>query len=124
MSDLPDSPFITGFSWGRLEVEGGRVYKDAKLFPGGSREWDWRETGTGHKPGVQPTDVEELLQHGATVIVLGQGVYGRLRVGKKTRQLLTDKGIALHALKTPAAIELYNELRLKEPVGCLLHSTC
>ena len=41
------SPRIIDVSWGRLEVEGEpEPYKDAKLFPGGSREWNWRETGT------------------------------------------------------------------------------
>jgi hypothetical protein len=38
---------------GRLEVEGkAEPYRDAKLFPGGSREWNWRETGTEHVPGI------------------------------------------------------------------------
>ena len=37
------SPFITNLRWGQIEVE-GQGYKDAKLFPGGSREWDWRKT--------------------------------------------------------------------------------
>jgi hypothetical protein len=47
VKDQNCSPQITHVSWGRLEVEGkAEPYKDAKLFPGGSREWDWRETGT------------------------------------------------------------------------------
>jgi hypothetical protein len=49
MEDKIRSPRITHVSWGHLEVEGGRRFKDAKLFPGGSREWDWRETGTAFK---------------------------------------------------------------------------
>lgn len=36
------SPRITRLSWGHLEIEGGRAFKDAKLYPGGAREWDWR----------------------------------------------------------------------------------
>jgi hypothetical protein len=36
-----NSPAITHLQWGQIEVEGKR-YKDAKLFPGGAREWDWR----------------------------------------------------------------------------------
>ena len=67
------SPLITHFSWGRLEVEGDRRFKDAKLFPGGSREWDWSETGTDHVSGIQPGDVKELLEHGAKVVVLSKG---------------------------------------------------
>ncbi|MEJ2348259.1 MAG: hypothetical protein P8Y03_00600 [Anaerolineales bacterium] len=39
------SPRITEVSWGSVKVEGQGQYKDAKLYPGGSREWNWRETG-------------------------------------------------------------------------------
>ncbi len=57
---------ITRLSWGRLELEAGQRFKDAKLFPGGTREWGWTETGTHHVPGIQPADVEALLEHGVT----------------------------------------------------------
>ena len=73
VKDQDRSPQITHVSWGRLEVEGkAKPYKDAKLFPGGSREWNWRETGTVHVPGIQPADVQELLDHGAKVVVLSR----------------------------------------------------
>ena len=51
------SPRIMALAWGRIEVEGDGTFRDAKLFPGGAPEWDWRETGTEHMPGIQPTDV-------------------------------------------------------------------
>jgi hypothetical protein len=74
------SPWILQLSWGRLEVESLGTFKDAKLYPGGGREWDWRETGTRHVPGIQPADVAELLDHGAEVVVLSKGVLERLQV--------------------------------------------
>lgn len=58
MTDRPRSPKIAHLSWGRIEVEGLGTGKDWKLYPGGGREWDWRETGTEHRPGIQPADVE------------------------------------------------------------------
>jgi hypothetical protein len=51
------SPRISHLSWGYVEVEGHPPFKDTKVFPGGAREWDWRETGTHHVPGIQPADV-------------------------------------------------------------------
>ena len=125
MPETIKSPRITKHSFGHLEVEGAaRPYKDAKLYPGGSREWDWGETGTSHTPGIQPADVEELLEHGARVIVLSKGVYGRLGVCKETLQMLKGKSVPVHVHKTKKAIQVYNELADKEPVGALIHSTC
>ena len=59
------SPRISSISWGRMEVEGVGSAKDFKLWPGGGRPWDWNETGTRHEPGIQPADVEELLEQEA-----------------------------------------------------------
>ena len=64
------SPRILHLSWGHIEVEGHPPFKDAKVFPGGAREWDWRDTGTRHVPGIQPADVRELIEHGAKAVVL------------------------------------------------------
>lgn len=117
------SPRITRVSWGRLEVE-DHSFKDAKLFPGGSREWDWNETGTRHVPGIQPSDVEELLEHGATVVVLSRGFDERLWVRPETLRMLEDEGVLVHVEQTEEAVRLYNELRESEKVGALIHSTC
>ncbi len=122
VSDQP--PRITNLSWGRLEIEGGQTFKDAKLFPGGGRGWDWRETGTSHVPGVQPADVNELLEHGVSVVVVGRGMHERLNVTQETVQMLEDAEIAVHILRTEEAVRRYTELRETEKVGGLFHSTC
>ncbi|MFQ5891007.1 MAG: Mth938-like domain-containing protein [Gemmatimonadota bacterium] len=124
MAERSPSPRIAELSWGRIDVEGGRSFKDAKLFPGGAREWDWRETGTRHVPGIQPADVEELLERGARVVVLSRGIYERLQVCPETLDVLERRGVGAHILQTEKAVALYNELREKESVGGLFHSTC
>jgi hypothetical protein len=122
---LPDrSPRITGVSWGRLDVEGHPAFKDAKLFPGGARPWDWRETGTEHSPGIQPADVRELLDQGARVVVLSTGMLGRLGIRDDTLALLEREAVPVHVARTPEAVRRYNDLALTEPVGGLFHSTC
>jgi hypothetical protein len=119
------SPRVTHISWGRLEVEGvDGPFKDAKLYPGGSRAWDWRETGTDHDPGIQPADVEELLENGATAVVLSKGFNERLGVTQDALRMLEDRNVTAHVRETGEAIELYNELRETEKVGALIHSTC
>lgn len=87
------SPRITHLSWGRMEVGDGKSFKDAKLYPGGACEWDWNETGTEHTPGIQPADVQELLDHGARVIILSTGINEDLQVKPETLQMLEDQGI-------------------------------
>ncbi len=119
------SPRIEGISWGEVRVEGAHTpYRDAKTWPGGSRGWDWNETGTSHSPGIQPEDVEELLEHGAEEVVLSRGMNERLRVKDETLQMLERRGIPAHVLPTKEAVELYNDLAEDEPVGGLFHSTC
>jgi hypothetical protein len=120
-----NSPRIKDVSWGRLEIEGkDEPYKDAKLFPGGSREWNWRETGTNHEPGIQPADVRELLDHGARVVVLSRGMKECLQVPRETLDFLKERQITAHVLPTTEAVKRYNELAEKEPVGGLFHTTC
>jgi hypothetical protein len=121
---LPRSPRITHISWGRMEVEGVRQGRDFKLYPGGGREWDWSETNTHHVPGIQPSDVEELLQKGSKVIVLTRGMHLVLQTCPETLQLLEERGILVHVAETNAAVALYNKLAETEPVGGLFHSTC
>ena len=119
------SPRIIHFSWGHLEIEGNGTFKDAKLYPGGAREWDWNETGTRHSPGIQPTDVAKLLEQGAEVIVLAKGVNEQLRVKEETLDVLEREKVTVHVLQTEQAIEGYNQLVSEgRLVGALIHSTC
>ncbi|KAM5320091.1 mth938 domain-containing protein isoform 2-T3 [Glossophaga mutica] len=61
------SPEIASLSWGQMKVQGStKTYKDCKVWPGGSRAWDWRETGTE----VPPSTLEYLEKHGIDVRVL------------------------------------------------------
>lgn len=119
-------PRVTGLEWGRIELEGREApCKDAKLWPGGAREWDWNETGTRHVPGVQLADVAELLDHGARAVVVGRGMHGRLEIPAATREALERRGIELHEARTPEAVETYHALRRRSPaVGALFHTTC
>ena|SRR5215469_5002551 len=123
MSDK-GSPTIIQISWGHMEVEGLGAGKDFKLYPGGGRAWDWKETNTEHVPGIQPADVAELIENGSRVIVLSRGMQLQLQTCPETLQLLADKGIPVHVEETNAAVNTYNRLAKTELVGGLFHSTC
>lgn len=119
------SPLIERLSWGRMTVDGVGSGKDFKLWPGGGRAWDWNETGTRHRPGIQPADVQELLDRSATVIVLSRGMLLQLQTCPETLELLEQQGISIHVQETKKAAVTYNRLAVQgERVGGLFHSTC
>ena len=119
------SPRITHLSWGKMEVEALGQGRDYKLWPGGGRAWDWRETGTRHVPGIQVADVRELLDHGAELIVLSRGMDLVLQTCPETLDFLRARGVQVIIEETRAAVERYNQLAAEgERVGGLFHSTC
>jgi hypothetical protein len=108
-----------------MDVEGLGSAKDFKLWPGGGRPWDWTETATQHDPGIQPGDIEELLEHGSKVIVLSRGQDLQLGTAEATLDLLRSRNVPFHVEETKAAVSIYNRLAEQGAlVGGLFHSTC
>ncbi|XP_055522070.1 mth938 domain-containing protein-like [Leucoraja erinacea] len=120
------SPQIASLSWGRMKVRDcATAYKDCKVWPGGSRPWDWRETGTDHYPGVQAADVEEIVNKGIRTLVIGCGMSEALQVPSATLDYLRNKGVDVKVLQTQVAVREYNALAGGGArVGGVFHSTC
>ncbi|MER7506648.1 MTH938/NDUFAF3 family protein [Nonomuraea pusilla] len=115
---------ITHISWGRTVVEGLGEGKDFKLYPGGGRGWNWNETGTRHTPGIQPADIQELLDNGCEAIVLSRGMRSLLQTCPETLNLLMEAGVEIYMEETMAAVQRYNAMVGIIPIGALIHSTC
>jgi len=119
------SPKIHHIEWGAIDADGLARVRDLKAWPGGGRAWDWRETNTRHVPGIQVADVQELLEHGARVVVLSRGMELRLRTSPLVFEHLRLARVAVHVEETKKAVQLYNDLAARgELVGGLFHSTC
>ncbi|XP_075871149.1 mth938 domain-containing protein [Nelusetta ayraudi] len=120
------SPEITSLSWGHMKVKGSSSsYKDCKVWPGGSRAWDWRETGTDHYPGVQPADLEEVLLKGVDVLVIGRGMNEAMQVPSTTLDFVRQQGVGVTVQQTQKAVAEYNKLVGQGArVGGVFHSTC
>jgi len=124
----PEGPRIACLAWGRIDVcvnSQAFTYRDCKIWPGGAEAWDWNATGTRHHPGIRPAAVEEILERGAEMIVLGCGFHGALGVCPETEEMLRARGVEFYAAETPRAVERFNELADQgKRVGGLFHSTC
>lgn len=119
------SPRVLSDGWGQIEVEDLGTVRDAKLWPGGGRAWDWSETGTRHEPGIQPADLDDLLAHDPEVVVLSRGREQRLQTCPETFAALERQGIEVAWRETSVAIEVYNSFASDGiRVAALLHSTC
>ena len=80
-------------------------------------------------PGIQRSDVEDLVDKGADTIILSQGYRNQLQVAPETEafldQLREQKKIQYYVKTTGEAVDLYNELaKDNKRVGALIHSTC
>jgi len=125
--DDKKSPIITHIEWGKIKVlHNGKEYqyRDCKLWPKGSKEWDWRETGTHHVPGIQIADLQEFIDK-VDVVILTRGMDLDLQVPQETIDYVKNRGKECHVGETKKMVELYNTL-VKEgkKVGGLFHSTC
>lgn len=120
---------ITAFEWGNITVKlpsgESKTFKDAKIWHSGAKTWDWKETGTRHKPGIQPSDGEELLAHGITSIILSRGMDLVLEVPEETQKHFRSLGLTVYVLQSEEAVAKFTELASSgQKVGLLLHSTC
>jgi len=129
-SRMESSPEIVSFKWGEIRVKFkgvDYVYKDCKIFPSGSVEWDWNLTGTRHLPGIQLADLESIkeLNNKKCVVVLSTGMDGVLQITPQLIEYLKENKIEYSIEKTPEAIRIYNKLvSYDRMVIGLFHSTC
>lgn len=110
---------LTGYHFGRIEVDGVLYEHDLAVTPTEVREWRRRE---GHA--VHPEDLELALAAGPQVLVIGTGFSGMLRVTREAERALRDRKVELVAERTAEAVEAFNELSPSRRTCALLHLTC
>lgn len=124
-------PIITKAIWGQIDTQHttktGAVpfsARDLKIWPTGTKEWNWNETGTRHNPGIQPADMQEFL-HSVDIVILTRGVQSVLQVPQETVDYAVAQGKTVLIGETPVMIDVYNCLvQQGKRVGGLFHSTC
>lgn len=119
---------IESFEWGRFVIngevhsaDGEGVGKDICILNGKISAWEARK---GHR--LEPKMVVCVLGNDIDVLVIGNGVYGRIEVPKKTMNKIKEAGVSKVIIeKTPDACKTYNRLvNQGEYVALLAHGTC
>ena len=113
-------PLIQDFRFGRITVDGITYKKDLILLPDGVLPNWWRAQG--HALAVE--DLLPVFDAAPETLIVGLGVYSRMRVADETCQALEEAGISLISQATGDACETYNCMREASLVAAALHLTC
>lgn len=111
---------IESYSFGKIVVDGQKYTNDVKIFPNRVEGNWWRKEG--HS--LSPEDIEDIIEFGPDVLIVGTGSSGRMTVPSETRDYIESKDIELVVKKSEEASELYNEISEDSDVVAAIHLTC
>jgi hypothetical protein len=109
-------------AFGSMIVDGRRITSDLMIFPDGRIEDRWRRIA-GHR--LEKADIEPLLESHPGILVVGTGVYARMRLRPDLESYMQEQGIELVAKRNKTAVQAYNQLRQEgKKVAACFHLTC
>ena len=112
---------IDSYQFGKIVI-GGRAYNSDCLILGDSVRANWRRK-QGHLLTVE--DLEPIMAAGPSILVVGCGALGLMKVSEDIQEVLREHDIELFAANTHKAVARFNELAGKgENVVGALHLTC
>lgn len=112
---------IDSYQFGKIVIDGTAYHSDC-LFLGGSVHANWRRK-QGHV--LAPEDLQLVIEAKPSILIVGCGASGLMRISEDAESVLQREGIELIALDTHKAVKKYNELDEKgENVAVALHLTC
>jgi hypothetical protein len=114
------APRIESYRFGHIQIDGQSFIGDVIVLPDGVVSNWWRKEG--HM--LYPEDLDAVFEAAPHVLVVGQGLPGRMRVNPATERALQAAGIELVALPTQQACQTYNERCQGQAVAAALHLTC
>jgi hypothetical protein len=112
---------IDSYQFGEIVIQ-GVTYKSDCLILAGTVLANWRRK-KGHV--LSAEDLQAVLVVKPTLLIVGCGASGQMKVAKNVPQFLAGHGIKLEAYDTYRAVEHFNELtQTDEDVAAALHLTC
>ena len=112
---------IDSYQFGRIVIDGTAYNSDCLILGGSVRPNWWRKHG--HLLTLE--DLKPVIAARPSILVVGCGASGMMRVSENIGQVLREQGIELFTASTHKAVERFNELAKKgESVAGALHLTC
>jgi len=112
---------IDSYQFGRIVIEGKGYNSDCIILSDSVQSDWWREQG--HSLSVE--DLKEFISAKPSVLIVGCGASGLVKVPEQTRQALQENDIRLEVLDTHKAVQRFNELsKAGENIAAALHLTC
>jgi hypothetical protein len=112
---------IDSYQFGEIVIDGISYTSDCIIL-GDSVEANWRRK-QGHI--LSAEDLQPVIAAKPSVLVVGCGASGLMKVPQETRQVLQGHNIQLEAIDTCKAVERFNELaQAGVNVAAALHLTC
>ena len=112
---------IDSYQFGKIVVDGVNYNSDC-LIVGGTviSNW-WRKQG--HS--LSAEDLKAVIAAAPSVLVVGCGASGLMKVPEETQLSLQENGIRLETLDTYKAVQRFNKLAQENSnVAAALHLTC
>ena len=112
---------IDSYQFGEIVIDGVTYNSDVIILGDSVQSNWWRKQG--HS--LSTEDLKTVIAAKPSVLVIGCGASGLMKVPGETRQVLQENDIQLQALDTDKAIQRFNELsQAGVNVAAALHLTC
>ena len=112
---------IDSYQFGEIIIDGVTYNSDVIILGDSVQSNWWRRQG--HS--LSAEDLKTVIAAKPSVLVVGCGASGLMKVPEETRQVLQEHDIQLQALDTDKAVQRFNELSQSGVnVAAALHLTC
>ena len=111
---------IDDYRFGKITINGQLFIKDLIILSDRILPNWWRE----HGHSLTMADLNEVIAVKPKVLIIGTGMYGRIKIQENILQNLKSLNIEIIAVRTGKACQIYNQKQADNDVIAALHLTC
>jgi hypothetical protein len=112
---------IDSYQFGKIVIDGVNYSSDCLILGDAVQSNWWRKQG--HL--LSAEDLQPVIAAKPSVLIVGCGASGLMKVSEEARQVLLENGIQLEAANTARAVDRFNEMSQTDvKTAAALHLTC